>query len=69
MCIAKKNTTKLERKCECDDMMWIDWKGIKVAGGFRSIDLTICKAKRKENERITAESIRSKRKSDDINRC
>jgi len=34
MCIARKNTVKLETKCECDDMMWIDWKGIKVAGVY-----------------------------------
>ena len=34
MCIAKKDTVKLEKKCECDDMMWIDWKGIKVAGVY-----------------------------------
>ena len=34
MCIARKNTVKLEKKCECDDIMWIDWKGVKAAGVY-----------------------------------
>jgi len=34
MCVAKKDTVKLETKCECDDMMWIDWKGIEIAGVY-----------------------------------
>jgi hypothetical protein len=34
LCIAKKGTVKLEKKCECDDMMWIDWKGIQIAGVY-----------------------------------
>lgn len=34
MCIAKKDTVKPEPECKCDDMMWVDWKGVKVAGVY-----------------------------------
>jgi hypothetical protein len=69
LCIARKNTVKLERKCEFDDMLWIDWKGIKVAGVY-FVPSTSPFAKRNvKNERIATESIRSKRNSDDIHRC
>lgn len=29
-CIARKGSVKLEKECENDDMMWIEWKGVKV---------------------------------------
>ena len=34
MCIAKKDTVKLEKPCKCDDMLWINWKGVSVAGVY-----------------------------------
>lgn len=34
LCISKKGLVKLERESKCDDMMWIEWRGVKVACAY-----------------------------------
>jgi hypothetical protein len=34
LCIAVKGVVQLEKECKCDDMMWIDWRGVKVACAY-----------------------------------
>ena len=34
VCIAKKDTVKIERETECDDMMWIEWRGMSVVCAY-----------------------------------
>ena len=34
LCIAKKGVAKLERECECDDLLWVEWRGIKVVCAY-----------------------------------
>ena len=34
MCIAKKGAVKLERECRSDDLMFVNWRGIKVGCAY-----------------------------------